>query len=108
MAAAPPVLITGRGAVGPTGVAMPPITDAGACIGTRLPATSDCVEIGWVVVFASLTKSVNRSSPFIRHQTPLSRPSHRSAEREPAPNQIRGRDRVSERASPGPDPGVSG
>src|SRR5215469_10157430 len=63
MAAAALVLITGRGAVGPTGVAMPPITEAGACIGTRLPATSDCVEIGWVVVFASLTKSVNRWSP---------------------------------------------
>ena len=30
----------------------------------RLPATSVCVEIGWVVVFASLTKSVNRWSSF--------------------------------------------
>src|SRR5215472_17819461 len=90
MAAAPLVLITGRGAVGPTGVAMPPITEAGACIGTRLPATSDCVEIGWVVVLASLTKSVNRWSPFVRHhQAPLSRPSHRGGERA-CPNQIRG------------------
>src|SRR6516162_4088634 len=43
---------------------MPPTTAAGACTGTRLPATSVCVEIGWVVVFASLTKSVNRWSSF--------------------------------------------
>src|SRR6516225_368230 len=58
IAAAPAVLTTGSGAVGPTGVATPPITAAVACTGTRLPATSACVEIGCVVVFASLTNSV--------------------------------------------------
>jgi hypothetical protein len=63
-AAAPAVLTTGSGAVGPTGVAMPPTTAAGECTGTRFPATSDCVEIGCVVVFASFTNSVNAWSPF--------------------------------------------
>jgi len=51
--------MTGRGADGPTGVAMPPLIAAGVCTGTRLPATSDWVEIDCVVVFASLTSNVN-------------------------------------------------
>src|SRR5215472_16776126 len=55
--------MTGRGAEGPTGVATPPATVAGALTGTRLPATSGCVAIGCVVVLASLTSSVNRWSP---------------------------------------------
>src|SRR5438128_12549657 len=59
IAAAPAELITGSGAVGPTGVATPPVIAAGVWTGTRLPATSACVEIDWVVVLASLTSSVN-------------------------------------------------
>src|SRR5208282_1813426 len=69
IATAPPVLMTGSGAVGPTGVAMPPTTAAGACTGTRLPATSACVDIGCVLWFASLTRSVNSRSPSERYKS---------------------------------------
>src|SRR6516225_10563452 len=82
IAAAPAVLTTGSGAVGLTGVATPPTTAAGACTGTRLPATSACVEIGCVVVFASLTKSVNRWFSFrAASDTPHPNPLPASGER---------------------------
>ena len=44
IAAAPAVLITGSGAVLPTGVATPPMIAAGACTGTRLPLPSIPVD----------------------------------------------------------------
>src|SRR5271163_690136 len=58
LAAAPAVLMTGSGFAGPTGLATPWLTEAGACTGTRLPLPSSSVDSDWMVVFASLTRSV--------------------------------------------------
>src|SRR5580704_14795370 len=58
LAAAPAVLITGSGFCGPTGLATPALTEAGACTGTRLPPPSSSVDSDWIVVLASLTRSV--------------------------------------------------
>jgi hypothetical protein len=58
MACDPAELITGKGAIELTGVAMPEIRAAGACSGTRLPELSNPVDNGCIVVFASLTNNV--------------------------------------------------
>src|SRR5277367_5104723 len=67
LAAAPAVLMTGSGLVGPTGLATPWLTEAGACSGTRLPPPSSSVDSDCTVLFASLTRSVMTSlAPYAR------------------------------------------